>query len=348
LTKKRRGTRVARLDNRKWACVALLSVIVPLSLLATFKLISILYQPATAIVSETIVLDTLKWEVERPASLYDVWDKIEGRYGDEDITILQHFLATSYDYSDICYRSPSFRLEANVTATVKIGYVESVSVVFRENNESALIDIGPDWPYNTKVENLSIIGVEDLKSEAFINMSGTDRPSSISFWSEIYWALYSAYNQTHQLDITSEITYYNGTVFKKIVQPFQLKLVADDNNSFDTAQEIHEGIYERLFIGPPVVADERDYYKIYADVGHRIKVVANATQWLPHNAMPLPSNPIPYFALRLYNPGRNQVFRSQYANYTQTVDFIADSAGYWFIEVRIDGGYGFYFLEVSR
>jgi len=231
-----------------------------MGLLATFRLAGVLYEPATASVLESIVLDTVEWELERPGGAIGVGDDVESRYNDDNALIIQDIHVGNYhpDYFSIGYgRSPLVDLSANVTASVRVGFVKEVSLVFRESNESSRLNFYEEHQL-MKFKNLSRTDLKDWATEAYVNMSGINSPSNVGFQAPIDWVLYSPYDQTHQLEITSRITYYNGTIYKRIVQPFRFKLFGDNNNSFDTAQEVHEGVYERLFIGPPVVADERD------------------------------------------------------------------------------------------
>jgi len=222
-------------------------------------------------------------------------------------------------------------------------FVNNINLTFREDYENSEVRFFEvqTWPkFYAHVENLSIVNyTHHLRLgglKAFMSLEGINRPKSVHFDGIVHWILRSPQNKTHSMEIATELVYHNGTAYKKVVQPFQLKIGPDDNDSFETAKEIHEGYYPKLYIGPED-GDKKDYYKIYAAQGQRIKITANAT-----------SITAPFFVLYLYDPEQNFVFASEREDHVQTIDFVVNSTGFWFIEIRIYASHGFYSIGVNQ
>jgi len=314
--------------------LALLSIIVPVSLLVSFRLTGILSGPIA--IAETITLETVKWESERPNALINLREKAQSFY-DGDIAIDQSIGIHHYDPDDWGYGGSSrVSLTVNITSSVPVGYISNIRLNFLENYENARINFFGDHQL-MNLGNLSITGFKDWARDVFVNLTGLNRPNKVYFWAPVHWVLRSQNNQTHLLDVVSETVYFNGTVYKKVVQPFLLKIGPDENNSFETAEEIHEGNYPKLFLGPPG-GDIKDYYKIYLIQGNRIKVYVNGTS----------SPGKPDFGLYLYDPNRNLIVaKDSGLTYFEIIDVVANSTGFWFIEVRIFENLGFYSLTIS-
>jgi len=311
--------------RQNWKALTLFLIIVMVALLGTFLLTRLLSEPIT--IAETTTLETVKWESEKPYAMINIKDNASSLYNG-DIMIIQ-----SIEIDD--YRPGIVDLLVNITASVTNGYIKDVRLVFRENYENARINFFEDYQL-MKLENLSITGFKDWAREISINLTGVNRPSNVYFWAPVQWFLYSLENQTSRLDVFSEVVYFNGAVYKQVVQPFQLNIVPDNNDSFETAQEIHEGYYPRLYTSQ--IGDEKDYYKIYATEGQRIKVIINATGRGPDS---------PLFGLYFYDPERNIVVANE-RDFVHTIDFVANFTGFWFIEIRIYAGHGFYSLDVNQ
>lgn len=317
----------------------LLSVILPLGLLTTLRFGGILKEPLT--ISQNILLDAVSWSMERPIANIDVKDSLMGVY-DEDI--LANFTVFIDDYHEGKWAyggSDCITMQVNITAFVSGGFINFANITFWGGYESSQVDLfGNDaWPkYFVSVENLSIIRHDDFLMgnglKAFAELAGVNNPKSVSFGCFVNWVLRSPQNYTNQLEIRFELIYFNGTAYKRIVQPFILKTGLDDNNSFETATEIFVGkAYSRLYLGPN---DVDDYYRIYLTEGETISM--QLSKWLP----PAVAN----CNLELYNPDGKLATYSAH-NYTHTVTYSINLSGYWFIRVHWLDGFGFYTLTLE-
>lgn len=214
------------LRKRKWVSLTLLSIVVPMSLFATFRLTGILQGPVT--ISETTTLEAAKWEFQRPKQNVHIDDKLETLYVSEDLSVIMRVVMGAYYENEAVFGDSdwvSIGIKINSTATN--GFIESVFVVFREEYKQSVVS----WVHTEfHFKNLSLIdraeaisGKEHIK--ALVRLAGINDPDSIFVLGAVLWELRSPNGQNHEMEVAFELTYYNGTGYKKIVQPFQLKII---------------------------------------------------------------------------------------------------------------------------
>jgi hypothetical protein len=179
-------------------------------------------------------------------------------------------------------------------------------------------------------------GIGGSTEKAFISLDGVDDPKEVSSSIWFMWSV-GPRNQTEQLDLNVEVTYFNGTEHKKVIQPFQIKLVADDNNSFETAREIPANRTIQDFIG---FYDREDFFKVQLMKGEILNVtVDNAHGLLARENLSLYSSEDTNNALKTDN--------SYDHDYPLSVQYTANSIGYWYIEVKYYAGSDIYSVTVT-
>jgi len=329
-----------------------LSIIVPIGILTTLRLTGILQGPIT--IAETKTLETVKWEFDRPSTWVDLYQsKPKSLYTNVEASVNVSLYIFTYNekIKSNLFNSDYVIMNVTVTADASNGYVENVYLVFRENytySEVSFFAIsyeGP-WILQQRYSNLSIVGYAHISNrevkgneilkdneKAFIRLAGVNHPSKISAQPTIHWILRSPNNQTHEMEIISEVTYFNGTAYKKVVQPFQLKLAQDDNNSFENAEEIGFGAHEAYIDDK---TDPVDYYKIWLEKDQVIRVEKAYSLWyseyFPRDLQESDQVGLDIF---VYDPYRNLKTSLTYpTNATREVTFTADASGWWYIEVK--------------
>ena len=329
-------------NGRETKAILVLALIIPIGLLTTLKLTGILQAPVT--IAETKTLEVVEWESERTSSLFHFSDRVEAGYID-DISVNQTVGLWGFDGVDKMYDCAStLRMNLNLTASLLEGHIENVNVTFYDNDLSSQLRIlylplgsetqtaglGSTW------KNLSITDYEDWMqwtgALAFVNFEGVNNPSKVYFNISLVWVMRSPLNQSEQLTIRTELTYFNGTTHTKLVQPFRVRLIHDMNEDFETAQEVVSGQVVRSFLGGE---DKQDFYKIWLGDGNTIS--ASMTARTDVN-----------FDLYLYNPNQIEVSSSTNGpGITESISYTVDAAGFWFIEVRNNGGQGVYTLTLT-
>jgi len=306
-----------------------------MSLLATFKLTGLIGQAQT--ISETKTLDMVTWERERPKYWIRLSDTINSSYADQELSLNCSIFVYSYADSWTGY----ITFWTNITASFLGGFATDLNVTFAESYAQSFIAFSDDLidpPYSSglRLTNMSFTGYSNHLSsdlKAFTQFTSVGKPNNVNVWiNGIEWYFQSPWNRSHSMDLAIALTYFNGSAYKRVVQPFLLKMIGDNNNDFETAMELHEGVYSNLYL------DELDYYKIYANVGQNVRMHIYAT---PAD----PSDPWASFEINVYDPDLNIVLRGE-ADHSSTIEVTSNSTGYWYVELQMKMA-GLYTMEVT-
>jgi hypothetical protein len=329
--------------RRSQKILLFLSIVVPMGLLVTFRLSGFLKEPMT--ISETVTVEAVLWELERPDYSMDIDECITSSYNGDGLSVAHviHIL----DHKALGYPSewggcPVTEIRVNVTADVEDGYVVEVYFESRGDNYTG-VNIFGGISELVELDNLTVTDYAafgwypaklkgDLK--CFIKALGVNNPKHVRLSLPTEWIEASMQYQSHQIEGSLELTYFNGTAYKKVVFPSVVRWIADgNNNSFDTAQTIQAGTcYSWLYFD--LWNDPQDYYNFSATQGQRICIKMVPPAYADHG-------------LFLYSP--NRMLRASLnlgPNQTGWINFIADSTGSWFIKANTTG-FGFYSLELS-
>lgn len=330
------------MNNRNAKTILLLSVVVPVGLLMAFKFEGLLGE--TTSISGTLNLDPVKWELERPYGSLNLDSnyKAVNVFSDKEISMYLEATPRNYDEDDSWAGGAdvlSHRVLANISMTS--GFLRNLNIISTEKAQLVKVSFPSSYGYSgARKENLWIDSSASVTDDwwllqgntrAFMNMTGLNKPHSVLLDERLDCWLLGTQNQTHEMQLTFEIIYFNGTVYKRLMQPFTFIVSRDDNDSFETAQEITSGRHTRLYIGG---YDSTDFYRIYVKRGQRLSVHVNAT-----------SIPTPGFLLYLYGPTQDLKAVPASENswfYEATIAIVADATGYWFLEVRAYTSFGFY------
>lgn len=340
------------MKSRDWKALMFLSIALPVGLLVTFRFTGLTKQP-TETISEITTLDTIHWSGERPTDMTNIKESITGFCEDE--TSLIHQIFVSFYTPEDPGGRPALWLWVNESASVKLGFVSSLNFTFWEDYNGSGIQfiefhswLKGDTLYS-HAENLSIIdhahGVYDSGPKGFVALAGTNQPESVHFDGWLSWLLCSPTNRTHLMKVNMETVYFNGTVFKKVIQPFELRIGPDDNNSFEAADPLGNGSHKALWLGG---YDTVDYYCVHAEKGDTIYVNAQTGSIVQYGDGV-------YLGIEVYDPSREWKANSSLVNGSWSVLSTADSSGEWFICTHLatdffgyDGpNYGLYVLTVD-
>lgn len=336
--------------NRRWVSLTLLSVVALVSLLITFRLTGVLQEPL--MISETKTLEAVKWEIERPDRDWNIGKTVENSYVDYGFSV---FFSTDFrffkKFGSPFGGSDVVKMDAIANATALNGFIEGINLVLREDYTQSVVDIHfdlPDFPpvlLNETLRNLSIRDYADYNQrwwtlegnvKAYVKLAGVNQPNSVHCSFPFLWVLQSPQNQTHQIELNIELTYFNGTAYKKVIQPFQLKLALDAGDAFETAKEIGFGEYT----GWHVTADPEDFYKVWIDKGKTVKI--QLSQKEPRGII---------LDLHLYDPLGDLVAssRSKLKDNTEEITHTINQSGWWYIQVVLDTpAAGLYVLSIEE
>lgn len=213
------------LSGNNWKALLLLSIVVPVSLLTTFKLTGLLGEPST--MAETITLQPITWMFDRPYN-YTVFDKnLQAPYSSDCMT--GTFELDVVDYLESIGAQPAtvrMVVSINLTNNKNVS-IENVHLTFNDTYQGSGLEF-----QHTNVDyqfvNLSLVKIVDatsgINNYAFISLAGLNYPSHVYLYWVTYWKLSSLHTQSHELNATYDVTYYNGTAYNEIVQPFQVQI----------------------------------------------------------------------------------------------------------------------------
>ncbi len=291
-------------------------------------------------VAENLTLDLVEWQFERPSRTlgFDDFLRIICTNYTGDISINQTIIVDNYEDSDSSFGgSPSLDFALDLVASLSRGYVEGVNITFYDDHLNSFVEVWEDSSYHI-LNGLTLVRYSHFNigsvEKGFINFGGVNQPRSIHLFNPIAWALRTSHNETQELTVKVEVTYFNGTAYKRVVQPFKLRLTADMNESFENAEIINFGeLLWRLLGGD----DREDYYKVFLEKGETINITMTPL-WQED------------FDLYLYGPGdRNNpaANSTRRSDVIESIEYVADTAGWWFIKVRQVGGWGIYSLHLT-
>lgn len=344
------------LNGNSWKALLLLSIIVPVSLLTTFKLTGLLGEPAT--IAETITREPVTWEFEKcfRSTDWPLWfyspDEVYVNNSYTEGSTLTTFAVIPFKYG-VNYAeyegSSVFRFSLNATATITDGFIEDMRIVFKEDYNESWVRLDPyfyewgnltlrDWAYRfygeSKLENTQ---------KAFIDAYGEDHPREAAFHAGLFeWILKAPENVSQQLEITAEVTYFNGTSYVKVVLPILIRMIADIGNTFETARTINPGNYTASL---SAYDDDVDCYKTWLAKNQKITIMA-VLRSVGINLTLYDVNEEPRTSVAGFPEFTPYNAYSDDPKPLEEITYTADVEGYWYIKVAGIFDEGIYLLTV--
>lgn len=317
-------------SRRKWVILtATIAIIVPLSLVM-LSLNGFFSQLPTP---EGITAETVTWEIERPSVLLAIHQVAENIYTNEEASLNLTVYVDGYDEEDWMYGSDdTFTLSVSVSAKVGNGFVKNVNITFYNDTQPSQVEwvnwyeLNGQAHYRGQFENLSVADYSQYREseqymKASTNLEGVNKPSVVYFNSYLFWILRTANDKSHQITVASEITYYNGTAYKRVVLPMMLRVIADAGDSFETARTISFGNHTGFIHWGD---DPEDYYKIWLNQNQVVSMQLS---------MPEPRGL--YLDLYLYSPDGSLVANSssRKPDSIEQITYTLNQSGNWYIQV---------------
>jgi hypothetical protein len=215
---------------KNWKTAFLLSMIVPVSLLVTFKLTGIIKDSAS--IAETTVLPSKGWSFQRPYPDKDVeiYRALNATYMDPTVSFSIKMWIFKYDpiWDIRPYVYVRFGFFFNISTSPE-ARLQSIVVVFLNDSHASTVDlIGTSIkPANLTITSLKQSGGPQDFEKVHIELAPTNDSDRVGFKAIGEWSFpdVSLDAKDHQLEILCALIYCDGTAFKKLVQPFQLKIL---------------------------------------------------------------------------------------------------------------------------
>lgn len=314
------------LGNRGFAAMALLSIILPMGLLVSFRFTGILKEPPT---TQTIPVEATIWSISRPIGVdiitIDKWMK--NSYANSAVSIELSVQFVGYYENQLDFPSGGdddvAYLRIIATANVSDGFIYSMAVRFPEVDGNAVlyIDMNKDFRNLVNLQEGSIGCSSRYKGGAYFMAYSLNRSKNASLSILSYWVFLDQDSVNHAMTATLETTYFNGTTYLRVGLPIQLSVLLDAGDSFESAKIIR--IYTQSNESLGAGNDFEDYYCVLVDVVEPRKFEVCMT----------PSSNVD-FDLYIYNQNRelvgNSTSRGQGVIERLIVTF---DSGKWYIRV---------------
>jgi len=206
--------------KRKALPMVLLSIMIPISLLVTFRLTGVLHEPLTP---ETITIDEVVWQIERPSEDTLIKEEIEKTYTNDAISMFTTL--SIHRYYENAPENPYWHrdgiaFQVDVNATAVQGSIVSVAVEFNRDTNSTIY-INPTFASYHNVTVTRIEGIGTSAGVTYIGAKVIKPPCSLMM--PAHWVFTDQNLENHQLKVSGEVTYSNGETYQTIVAPIVLK-----------------------------------------------------------------------------------------------------------------------------
>lgn len=209
----------------KRASLALLSIIIPVSLLAAFRVTGVLPEPPNR---ETITVEAVSWNMSRPSDFKRVEELVNNSYTDSGVSV--NLFVHVFEYYENNQGWAGFDVvwsKVLVNISVNDGFVESLIVNFTELDNHAALDIHDDMD-RIEVVNLKIAKIVDwdwvFGRNAYIKVMSTDHPENAYLEFLFAWMFKDPNDTSHELSIALEAILFNGATYQKTKVPIQMEI----------------------------------------------------------------------------------------------------------------------------
>jgi hypothetical protein len=336
---------------KSWKVFLIVAVITCVGLFSAFKLGVFTSNPI--VVAKTTVLKPVSWEFVRQnvtgLDLSDYgFDHVSSSYVTDSGGVLNETIAIlSYSPPPGSeYGGELLEMWFDLASSFKQGFMVDANVTFQENDMApSIVDFRREVGLTT-CENLTIVGWEDNLDlnglRAFVPLINSNDSGQTFFKQAVDWVLYGLDNQTQALTINADITYFNGTVYEEVVQPFQLQLRNHGNTSFDTAEETALNQPQNSYVSS-TGDDTVDYFEVWLINGTSASFTLN---YLTSAFTSVGGG----MEMRVYDPNR-QLRTCIIYGVNDTLSQLStdvNETGWWYVEVdtMLPNGYVVYTLTI--
>lgn len=340
------------LTKRGVSVLFMLSIIAPVGAFATLKLTGILRGPIT--VSEVIDGGALAWAKEEPSMVAEkIGESITHMYSDSEIDIVHVITVDSCFPAFLSSDYHSTGLWVNVTARVARGCVAGARHQFSCANVST-VDVAEEqidnrWAIADWVSSFSNLSVVQYDSRVlnpppddvrfYVDTAGIGNPAQAGFSVGVAWVELAEVTTDRSLEGLCEVTYFNGSIYKKVVFSTVLTWLCDQaGNSLQEAWAIEAGDYEGWVEAHS--GDMDDYYEVQLEKGEQITVSL------------VPASEFAFLDMDIYNGSGGLLLSYDGHHLTEpmpaSLECTFQQAGYAYVRVGTRTHFGYYTLSIRK
>ena len=216
------------MPTNAWKATLILSIMLPVSLLATFKMSGVLTEPQAP---ETVTLEAVTWNMTRPTRTLTVDEWVNNSYMDNDNRLLsagvhfeEHFenmLGWPSDGDDDVQL-----VGIHISVSVSVGFVCSFVANFSDLDDCAYVVL-ETTPSCMQLQNLAVKRIVNPLTSACLWASANNQSKEASLSALVYWVFLDQNNTDHWMTVDFEITYFDGTAYQTVITPFVLDVLVD-------------------------------------------------------------------------------------------------------------------------
>jgi len=197
--------------------MTLLSIILPLGLLVSFRMSCIIPEPQTP---ETTTVEAVTWNMSRPTDIITINQRVRNSYSDNIVSVGLGVHVQEYYENMLDWPSDGdddvVKLRVSTTLNISKGFIYSVLVRFSKDAQSYLcID---RHPASRMLQNLE----GKITHNEYFKVVGVNQPRNASLSVLCWWALFDQDSMDHWLTVNLEVTYFNGASYQKVIMPIKL------------------------------------------------------------------------------------------------------------------------------
>ena len=207
----------------KRVSLTLLSIIIPVSLLAAFRVTGVLPGPPNR---ETLAVEAVSWNMSRLYDYKRLDELVNNSYTTSVVSInLTVHVVNYYENDPVEFGLDNVDSMVLINMSVREGFVESLFVNFTELDNHAALDIHQDMD-NIDLVNLEVAEIVDWNGafgrNTYFKAMSINQPANAYLRFPFGWIFRDHNNANHQLTTTLEATLFNGTTYQKIKIPIQM------------------------------------------------------------------------------------------------------------------------------
>lgn len=200
-----------------------MSILIPISLLATSRLTGTMYEP---LMPETVQVEAVNWTAFRPSQDDEtVFHMTRSFYQDVLALVELNVTLCKYVENDLYWPfegGDGFNLVLTATANLSNGFVHSILLRFCNSDSDAILAVHKD-PDAMRLLNVELKDIVDLKPTSFVKALGVNQPSSFMMELSPLWVFHDQNNVSHQMTVTLETICFNGATYREIIMPIRLE-----------------------------------------------------------------------------------------------------------------------------
>jgi hypothetical protein len=197
----------------------LLSMLIPISLLATLRMVGIVPEPLG------IRVEGIKYSMNRPSNTKDVDVWTNNSYTDSGSSI-DFSVLIKYYIENHQERGDHIELKMLLEANTDYGFIRSVLLRLSRGDTQAYLDIMEDTDWII-LQNLSIEKILDQResNEAYVEAISPNRSKQALLAMFVFWMFVDENDVNHWAAITAEVTYFNGRTQQEVILPINVEVL---------------------------------------------------------------------------------------------------------------------------